>query len=304
MGDRLLNQYRGALLGAALGSVLGGNTQAQSPPDWRQVERWGFGASTPQAQATRLGKTIVDVAEGLFLQPRRSVVLPPAILADPSALAIATLPLALYTHDHSDQWRSHLQRLDAPASSLAVALIFGEILSQAMHADQPPHTLIESAIAAQDLILIAPDLTTALQRVHLAASLDSLAIARQTLSADTPADYLPLCLALYCVLSTPQHSAIALLRAARISASPLTSALAGALCGARNGSSSLPTTWHVQARQSGSLAALWGVSESTLDSLATGLFAGWAGVYVPTLQDGKLPHPGWVVAPAGKLRPR
>lgn len=304
MGDRLLNQYRGVLLGAALGYVLGMNRQAQAQPDWRQVERWGFEAAAMPDQATRLGKTILSLGESLVHQPQRAVALPSAILADPSALAIATLPLTLYTHDHPAQLRSHLQRLDAPAASLTVALAFGEILSQAMHADQPPQTLIESAIAAQDLIRIAPDLTTALQRVHLAASADSLAIARQTLSAETPAGYLPLCLALYCVLSAPEHSAIALLRAARISASPLTSALAGALCGAKNGSSSLPATWRVQAHQSGSLAALWGISEATLDSLATRLFAGWAGVYVSTFQDSKLPHPAWVVAPAGKLRPR
>jgi hypothetical protein len=304
MGDRLLNQYRGALLGAALGYVLGVNRQAQASPDWRQVERWGFGAAAPHDQATRLGKTIVSLGEPLVHQPQRLVSLPSAILANPSALAIATLPLALYTHDHPAQLRSHLQRLDAPAASLATALVFGEILSQAMHADQPPHTLIESAIATQDLVLIAPNLTTSLQRVHLAASRDSLAIARQTLSAETPADYLPLCLALSCVLSAPEHSAIALRRAARISDSPLTCALAGALCGARNGSSSLPATWRVQAHQTSSLAALWGVAESTLDSLATKLLAGWAGVYVPTLADGKLPHPAWVVAPAGKLRPR
>ncbi|MDG2616255.1 ADP-ribosylglycohydrolase family protein [Thermoleptolyngbya sichuanensis XZ-Cy5] len=308
MGDRLLNQYRGALLGAALGQVLGANAQAQGQPDWRQVERWGFDPPAPHDSppdlAAGLGKSMLSLGEGLIHRPQQSVALPSAILGNPAALAIATLPLALYTHDHPEQLRSHLQRLDAPASSQSVALAVGELVSQAMHADQPPQVLIERAIAAQDLMPIAPDLTTALQRVHIAAQQDSSAIARHTLFAETPAAYLPLCLALYCFLSTPNDAAIALRRAAQISPSPLTCALVGAFCGARNGSSGLPATWRGQAHRAGSVAALWGIPESAIDSLAAMLFAAWAGIYLPTLQGGKLPNRGWVVAPAGKLRPR
>lgn len=308
MGDRLLNQYRGALLGAALGQVLGANAQAQIQPDWSQVECWGFGPPAPQNlphnPVAGLGQSMLSLGERLIHQPGQSVVLPSAILAHPAALAIATLPLALYTHDHPAQLRSHLWGLDAPAPSLAVALAVGELVSQAMHADQSPSGLIERAIAAQDLILTAPDLAAALQQVHIVTHQDSLAIACHNLFAETPADYLPLCLALSCFLSTPDHPAIALRRAAKLSLSPLTSALAGALCGARNGSGGLPATWRIQADQAGSIAALWGGSKSAIDSLSAMLFAAWAGIYVPALQDGKLPHPAWVVAPAGKLRPR
>ncbi|BAU44980.1 ADP-ribosylglycohydrolase family protein [Leptolyngbya sp. O-77] len=308
MGDRLLNQYRGALLGAALGQVLGANAQAQGQPDWRQVERWGFDPPAPHDSppdlAAGLGKSVLSLGEWLIHRPQQSVTLPSAIRVNPAALAIATLPLALYTHDHPAQLRSHLQRLDAPASSQSVALAVGELVSQAMHADQPPSGLIERAIAAQDLMSIAPELTTALQRVHIAAQQDSMAIACHNLFAETPADYLPLCLALSCFLSTPDHPAIALRRAAKLSLSPLISALTGALCGARNGSSGLPATWRVQAHQAGSIVALWEISESAIDSLSAMLFAAWAGIYVPALPDGQPPHPAWVVAPAGKLRPR
>ncbi|WP_448602598.1 ADP-ribosylglycohydrolase family protein [Thermoleptolyngbya sp.] len=321
MGDRLLNQYRGALLGAALGQALGANAQAQpdcsqpdcsqtdcSQPDSQRTGQQGFGVSvshtSPHDSIAGLGRSLLRLGEGLIHQPQQSIVLPLAMLANPSALAIATLPLALYAHDHPTQLRSHLWRLDAPAPSLAVALTVGELVSQAMHTDLPPSELIERAIAAQDLISIAPDLTAALQRVHGVADQASLAIARHALLTETPADYGPLCLALYCFLATPDHPAIALLRAAQLSPSLLAGALVGALCGARNGISSLPATWRVQAQQSGRIAALWGVSESALDSLASLLFAAWAGIYLPALQNGKLPHPAWVVAPAGKLRPR
>lgn len=306
MGDRLLSQYRGTLLGAALGQVLGAN--AQTRLEGQLTGQQGFGESAShdslQDPIAGLGQAMLSLGEGLIHRPQQSVVLPSAILAHPSALAIATLPLALYAHDHPTQLRSHLERLGAPAPSLAVALAIGELVSQAMHPDPPPLVLIEGAIAAQDLILVAPELTAALQRVQRVADQDSLAIARHALLAETPADYWPLCLALYCFLSTPDQPAIALLRAAQLSPSLLTCALVGALCGARNGISRLPATWRVQAQQSGSIAALWGVSESALDSLAATLFAAWAGLYVPALQDGKLPHPAWVVAPAGKLRPR
>lgn len=306
MGDRLLNQYRGALLGAALGQVLGANMLAR--PDCQRTGQQGFGDPVPypsqHSLIPGLGKFMLRLGEGLIHQPQPSLALPSALRTDPSALAIATLPLALYTHDHPTQLRSHLWRLDAPAPSLAVALAVGELVSQAMHADHPPKALIEGAIAAQDLIHIAPDLTAALQRVQVVADQASLAIARHTLLAETPADYWPLCLALYCFLSTPDHPAIALLRAAHLSPPPLACGLAGALCGARNGISSLPTAWRVQAQQSGSITALWGVSDAALESLAARLFAAWAGIYIPALEDGKLPHPAWVVAPAGKLRPR
>ncbi|WP_448596542.1 ADP-ribosylglycohydrolase family protein [Thermoleptolyngbya sp.] len=305
MGDRLLNQYRGALLGAALGQVLGAATLAR---DGQLAEPLGFGEFAPpdslHDSIAGLGQSLLRLGEGLIHRPQQSIVLPSAVLANPSALAIATLPLALYAHDHPTQLRSHLWRLDAPAPSLAVALTVGELVSQAMHTDLPPSELIERVIAAQDLISIAPDLTAALQRVHGMADQASLAIARHALLAETPADCGPLCLALYCFLATPDHPAIALLRAAQRSPSLLASALVGALCGARNGISGLPATWRVQAQQSGRIAALWGVSESALNSLASLLFAAWAGIYLPALQNGKLPHPAWVVAPAGKLRPR
>ncbi|MFQ3626567.1 MAG: ADP-ribosylglycohydrolase family protein, partial [Cyanobacteriota bacterium] len=310
------SQYRGTLLGAALGQVLGANAQAQTQTDWQQIERWGFGLPVPHHPTpdlphdslhdpiAKLGQPMLSLGDGVIHQPQQSIVLPSAILGHPSTLAIATLPITLYAHNHPKLLRSHLERLSAPVSSLAVALAVGELISQVMHTDQPPPALIEGAIAAQDLILIAPELAATLQRVNVVADQDSLAIARHSLLAETPADYVPLCLALYCFLSTPEHPAIVLLRAAQISPLPLTCALAGALCGARNGISSLPATWRVQAQQSGSITALWGVSESALDSLAAMLFAAWAGIYMPSLRDGKLPHPAWVVAPAGKLRPR
>ncbi|GAB4140580.1 MAG: hypothetical protein Fur0046_16230 [Cyanobacteria bacterium J069] len=304
MGDRLLDQFQGALRGAALGHLLGANAQSRQSPDWRQVDSWGFGLPAPQALAMNLGKSILTLGESLIQQPRLAVDLSPAVLADPSALAIATLPLALYHHDHPNALRSQLSRLGAPAASLAVAQVFGTLLSRTLHPDMQPQTLISEAIAALDLTAQAPDLTTALQQVHRLAHQERLAIARPALAEEIPEDVLPLCTALYGFLSTPEYPTLAMRRAARISASPLTSALAGSLCGARSGSSGLPAAWRMQAGESRSLASFWGVEESALNALAAGLLASWAGVYLPNPEASKTPHPTWVVAAAGKLRPR
>lgn len=106
-----------------------------------------------------------------------------------------------------------------------------------------------------------------------------------------PGNFIPIALAFYCFLNTPEDLRLSVVRAARCGiAGQITCALTGALSGAYNGVAAIPVEWRQvssaelksQQLADGQEPSLWRTgSDVKIVELANNLFAVWAGVYKP-----------------------
>ena len=211
------------------------------------------------------------------------------LLEQAAGWAIAALPLMLCYHDNFSDLRSHLSAI--PAAARADALVLGYTLSQILQDQLNPDTLIAQILADLDLEktnwALADQLTEVQYLIRAGAS---LAIAQRVLGASTAlsATPMPIAMALYCFLGTPEDFRLSLLRSTRqFPLSTLTATLAGAMSGCRNTTAGLPLQWRSPFQQRHSDAYLlrsrWGVeTEIDLLHLADLLLAHWAGFYHPT----------------------
>jgi ADP-ribosylglycohydrolase len=149
----LSNRFQAALLGAALGEILGTHCQvrhqAKRPLVWVDVSDWGFASltnATDATDATAWGRVAVQLARGLiqggggesswidevfdvlttsFPRSAPKLAAPVSDAVDSAAamsdrfrwvgagLAIASLPIALFFHADPDQLEQQLQQADA-----------------------------------------------------------------------------------------------------------------------------------------------------------------------------------------------
>jgi len=315
----LLSRFRGALLGAALGDLWAAASLSSSqrlpqnsasplqlPPQLIEVPS-GNPIAAPSATATHWGAIATTIARTLIQpgsQPSRwsdGRVLPPSqttsggensaadLLEQAAGWAIAALPLMLCYHDNFSDLRSHLSAI--PASERADALVLGYTLSQILQDQLNPDTLIAQILADLDLEKTNWALADQLAEVqHLIRAGASLAIAQRVLGASTAlsATPMPMAMALYCFLGTPEDFRLSLLRSTRqFPLSTFTATLAGAMSGCRNTTAGLPLQWRSPFQQQCSdtylLRSRWGVeTEIDLLHLADLLLAHWAGFYHPT----------------------
>lgn len=310
----LVSRFRGALLGAALGdlwaaaslsSSQSSSQKSASPLQLIEVPSGSPIAALP-ATAIHWGAIATTIARTLIqpgFQPSQwsdGRVLPPSearsggensaadLLEAAAGWAIAALPLMLCYHDNFSDLRSHLSAI--PASARADALVLGYTLSQILQDQLNPDTLIAQILADLDLEktnwALADQLTEVQYLIRAGAS---LAIAQRVLGASTAlsATPMPMAMALYCFLGTPEDFRLSLLRSTRqFPLSTLTATLAGALSGCRNTTAGLPLQWRSPFQQRCSDACLlrsrWGVeTEIDLLHLADLLLAHWAGFYHP-----------------------
>jgi len=127
----------------------------------------------------------------------------------------------------------------------------------------------------------------------------------------SPSSFLPIAIAFYCYLSTPEDLRLAVVRAARTGIEPqLTCSLVGAISGAYNSTVGIPLEWRLALGQNseapeiaaGRSPLLWGTaSYGEIMELAAHLLAIWSGAY-HSLGEGKsLSYP--VVAAPYVIRP-
>lgn len=331
----LVSRFRGALLGAALGDLWAAASLSSSqslpqnsaspfqlPPQLIEVPS-GSPIATPTATATHWGAIATTIARTLIQpgsQPSQwsdGRVLPPSetksgggegsaadLLEQAAGWAIAALPLMLCYHDNFSDLRSHLSAI--PAAARADALVLGYTLSQILQDQLNPDTLIAQILADLDLEktnwALADQLTEVQYLIRAGAS---LAIAQRVLGASTAlsATPMPMAMALYCFLGTPEDFRLSLLRSTRqFSLSTLTATLAGAMSGCSNTTAGLPLQWRSPFQQRYSDADLlrsrWGVeTEIDLLHLADLLLAHWAGFYHPTQPLPLARYRGAIAAP-------
>ncbi len=289
MQSSLTSRFRGTLLGAALGEVLGENVQQRGPklrsPDWFTVDRWGFASKgTPDQSWMQL---TLKVAQALTLNHRwQSDALPQRVPDSPqqAGLAIATLPLALYYHDDITQLRSHLSALFPSEHGISETRLGIEAitstLSLALHEKLVPSLLIDQLLSELDLPIDLLFTQQMIQVRDLLLSTACSANAIRQLRALPPGKTLATAIALYCFLSTPEDPRLSILKAARLGYLPsLTCALVGALSGCYNGLEDLPLHWRR------SLATTTGASgtatERNSQVIADQLLVSWSGIVQP-----------------------
>jgi hypothetical protein len=108
----LINQFRGALMGAAIGEILGLN--CQHPQAWREVEHWGLRLP---AQTSAWGKRAIEQAQALIHGKNRSPLsLDSENTIEAEQAMIALLPIALFYHEDVARLKAHLSAalIDSP----------------------------------------------------------------------------------------------------------------------------------------------------------------------------------------------
>jgi ADP-ribosylglycohydrolase len=237
-------------------------------------------------------------------------------LLNPSEAAVAALPSAIFFHENKAKLREKIMLAievwpneNKPEWQTAI-LAVGYAIARTLKDKLDPATAIEQTIAylktdnaltellqqVQILLQRGADLETA--TTHLCKSATALG-ERQgegekklpTESIVNPGNLIPIALAFYCFLNTPEDLRLSVLRAAHCGiAGQLTCALTGALSGAYNGAAAIPVEWRQVSSatlEPGPLVfdrepSFWGTgSDAKIVELANNLFAVWAGVYRP-----------------------
>lgn len=306
----LLSRFQGALLGAAVGEIIGAQSQGESMPDWQKL--WpgvGYGMTSQMGQvAAAWGSLGLASAQSLIQYGRLDVenwkqsciVAIPGIVTKGegwAGVAIATLPVALFFHEDEAKLRIMLQQAtqgweNAPV--LEGALAIGYAIAQSLTEKLNPDTLIPQTIAyIQDSFVGGTSENGVLvQQLALVQSLlkegASLEMAVQALGRHHQEESLPsptIALAFYCFLNTIEDMRLSVSLGARTVQCPqIAAALTGALSGAYNSIAGIPVVWRTPKGQSdvkiSESPSLWGMkSASGMLQLGDRLLAAWSGVY-------------------------
>lgn len=237
-------------------------------------------------------------------------------LLNPGEAAVAALPSAMFFHENKAKLREKIMlaievwhnenQPEWETAILAVAYTIARSLKERLD----PATAIEQTLAylktdnaltelllqVQILLEKGADLETA--ATHLCKSATALRERQgegekklQRESIVNPGNFIPIALAFYCFLNTPEDLRLSVVRAARCGiAGQITCALTGALSGAYNGVAAIPVEWRQvssaelksQQLADGQEPSLWRTgSDVKIVELANNLFAVWAGVYKP-----------------------
>ncbi|MDH6099610.1 ADP-ribosylglycohydrolase family protein [Anabaenopsis sp. FSS-46] len=285
----LINRFKGALLGALLGQVLAKDAQNYLSCDVGEILLLGT------KNLIELGKLDVDN------WPDQHPTEPPDLNRTDSLLLraiIATLPVALFFHEHSTHLRQQLLEMlsiwgGEPVvrdGTLAVGYTIAKSLTEELH----PQTLIREIISfIGDTSTLLPDKLIKLN------NLLEQAVGLETVQAEFSREddgIHAIVMAFYCFLSTLEDLQLAVLRATHKDNTregetgnlhlQTISIITGALSGAYNSTLGMPVKWH------GLLSP--DNSRSPVVELADVLVAVWSGVYDPALHFNEYPGEGCV----------
>lgn len=134
MHHSLIDRFRGALLGAAMGEILGAN--CQQPQAWREVERWGC---CPPVEPSAWGKLAIVQAQALIGEKHRPLI-PLISQAEDESVMIALLPIALFYHEDLTLLKFHLEAAlgCAPAQVLDRCLQIGAAIALTLQEKSAP----------------------------------------------------------------------------------------------------------------------------------------------------------------------
>jgi len=294
--------------------------------DWQKVYReWQYKWENQKDNTNELNKIkpspieleklvgIVNNKQSNFHYINKDDVLIPTV----SNTIIASLPVSLIYHEDELKLQEKLQQwgnvwqncLEINLSNLVI----GYIISQALTDRLDPLSLIPKII---DYIGEKEPLVGQLRQVekliHQGANLDAAItnlsknfkfIEKQQIfdegqqRSQCSAFFIPISLALYCFLSTPEDFGLAVLRSARTGWATQTCTIVGTLSGVYNSSAGVPVEW----RQKMGVELLGMKDEVEIIKLATRLWAVWCGIYdINDFTQNLVP----AVAASNVIRPR
>lgn len=291
----LMARFRGTLMGA----VLGYHTIAARSGSARSGEQ-PLELSKTTACLRHLGE------EGATSIPWASFAPAPSLDAG-GHLAVVSLPLMLYYHDREAQLHLELQAAattwNLPQEATLAARVLAETIALALLEELDLQRLPLQLIAGLDLPANGPAARQLSQLQVAHEECHSWAIAHYhlqhlNLATSSGSLPLPLLLALYSFLRSPQDMQLALSLPEHEDA-VITGLMVGAIAGSFNGTVQLPfQSWPVPL----STLALWDLAQfQDLQTLSDQLLAHWAGVYRPRIQ-GTSVLKGAIAAPQ-MLRP-
>ncbi|MGD1807547.1 ADP-ribosylglycohydrolase family protein [Dapis sp. BLCC M126] len=230
---------------------------------------------------------------------------------------ITSLPVSLIYHEDEFKLQQKLQQwgkvwenyLEVNLGNLAVGYIIAQTLTDRLD----PLTIIPKIIdyigekeplvgqlrQVEKLINQGANLDAAIN--HLSKNVKSLEKQQRFSEGQqrslSSAFFIPISLALYCFLSTPENFGLAVLRSARTGWATQTCTIVGILSGAYNSSVGVPVEW----RQKMGVELLGMKDQMEIMKLAKSLWAVWCGVYDPNnITQSIVP----AVAASNVIRPR
>lgn len=289
----LSSRFRGTLLGAALGDILGKSTaiiEQRSDSQWNRLAVLGaqslirLGRFDLEDWCDAFGKdSILGMGAASSLAHAMHLVSTKAI--------IATLPIALFYHENEIKLRQNVQQLVTlwqdgsggavmKAFVLDGALALGYAIAQSLTEKLNASTLIPQTIAflGEPHTQVAQHLAQVQTLLEQGASLERAVT--ELIRYAWPST--PIALAFYCFLSTVEDLPLSVLRAVKTGYQPqITSAITGALSGAYNSTAGIPSTWRLTvSRTNAKPLAAWGITtEAQMLELSDSLVAVWSGIY-------------------------
>lgn len=274
----LLNRFRGAFIGLALGEILSSvgnkNLQNRGLPKDSAFSQWGKIARSGAESAIACGR--VDLQDWLG----RSDLLQEFLLSSnkievsSGEVAVATLPVLLFFHDNEIILRDRLTQVltswQLSSETIEDVLALGYAIAHALTEQLNPKTLLPQVLGY--FANASTPLLEQLGQVQILLEQNaSLETVLAQLSRNSPQTTLPIALAFYCFLSTPEDFRLSVIRAAKTSdRSQVTTALTGMLSGAYNSYSSIPLSWRISFNHT---------DQQQMLQLADSLLAVWSGVY-------------------------
>lgn len=272
----LCNRFRATLIGAVIGQTVVLPSNSQDRED-SELSEWGRLAVLGTQSLIRLGRFDLDDWRNAFGEMIDCV---------STKAIISTLPLALVYHENEIKLRQNLQLVAAGWQDNPVnrdsALAVGYAIAQALTEKLNVADLIPQTIA-----FLGPQTELAQQLIQVQLLLEQRAgLERvQSLLGRQAHPTTPIALAFYYFLSTLEDLRLSVMRAAQNVYQPqLTTAITGALSGAYNSTSGIPTSLRMKLTGADAKPlTAWGIkNEAEMLKLADSLFAVWSGVYDQT----------------------
>jgi hypothetical protein len=311
MGNSLLNQFQGSLLGISLGLLSQWLTD-YSPPTKEAISpgqpsklitvpnhSLTLISSWTNSLITQQGINREDWQQ--IWQTHQNLLSSTAQLSSDSALQyeylgeIAALPMMLFLHENSEHQRQQLQTLSqfwqGQSSDTSVELLaFCQIIAELLKYPAPNlHQLIPNILSQlPPETQLAQQLTQVQTLLQQHRSQTSVISSFKSNSSGSLQFSSSLAIAVYCFLSTPNAFSVSVQRAMRMCPdSSLTSGIVGALSGTYNGLAGIPTPWQLKLRRLAQLNDVTSIQAVTtiiptdkyIINQATQLFQVWAGLY-------------------------
>lgn len=306
--------------------------------DWSEI--WvGFSQSELTTVNSQLDDEAISITEEIL--SRRNLISSVAsnslpVMFHPSEAAVAILPAAIFFHENKAQLREKLEQVvgvwhspkDVKQDLLGGALAVGYAIARALKEKLNPADIIPETVT---YLGVDTPLASLLLQVQIlleqGASLEAAVIQlcksavveqrqqvvekKSEAKLVSPSSYLPIAIAFYCFLSTPEDWRLAVVRAARIGIKPqLTCSLVGAMSGAYNSTVGIPVEWRLAGGQNSELPEIAGrrsrllwdtASYGEIMELAANLLAIWSGAYHSWVDRELLSYP--VVTAPYVIRP-